>query len=278
VTPESWPARRDRDRPGIDERRLLLISLGGEHASDVEAWATGSFDADVVTEPFDAVTSVQGDASFGGILIHAPRARIREAVQACKAIRPLTRAAIVFASDDAVRSTDRIHVLEAGADDCLSGGIDFRELDLRIKQAIAAGSNPVVPSDDVQGARATKGDTNPLGGRFSSDDFAAELQRRAANPVLSFFCVLDVAAKGVPVAVLEELLAEHVRCDEGDMVAQNAKGCMVLLQGAREGQLGPFLARLRSRIGEQAVLDVLSHPAEAGRIRSLLGLADASEN
>jgi hypothetical protein len=53
---------------------------------------------------------------------------------------------------------------------------------------------------------------------------------------------------------------------------------MVLLQGAREGQLGPFLARLRSRIGEQAVLDVLSHPAEAGRIRSLLGLADASEN
>jgi hypothetical protein len=231
-----------------------------------------------VTEPFDAVTSVQGDASFGGILIHAPRARIREAVQACKAIRPLTRAAIVFASDDAVRSTDRIHVLEAGADDCLSGGIDFRELDLRIKQAIAAGSNPVVPSDDVQGARATKGDTNPLGGRFSSDDFAAELQRRAANPVLSFFCVLDVAAKGVPVAVLEELLAEHVRCDEGDMVAQNAKGCMVLLQGAREGQLGPFLARLRSRIGEQAVLDVLSHPAEAGRIRSLLGLADASEN
>jgi CheY-like chemotaxis protein len=279
VKPESWPARRGRDRPGVDENRLLLISLGGQHAADVEAWATGSFHADVVSEPFDAVARVQGDATFGGILIHAPRARVREAVQACKAIRPLTRAAIVFASDDAVRSTDRIQVLEAGADDCLSGGIDFRELDLRIKQAIAAGSKPVPtpPDGEGDGSLATTG--KPEGGRVSVEDFAKELDKRAANPVLSFFCVLDVASGALAPKDLEEVLADQVRCVEGDLVARTAKGCVVLLQGAREGQLGPFLSRLRSRIGERAgggdgelALDMLSHPAESARIRQLLGI------
>jgi len=285
VTPESWPSRRGRDRPGVDENRLLLISLGGQHAADVEAWAGGSFKADVVSEPFEAVARVQSDASFGGVLIHAPRARIREAVQACRALRPLTRAAIVFASDDAVRSTDRIQILEAGADDCLSGGIDFRELDLRIKQAIAAGSKPVLTAEEGI-SEGTRTGATAEGGRLSVDDFAAELQRRSANPVLTFFCILDVAAVGLPPSDLEELLADQVRCDEGDLVSVTGKGCVVLLQGAREGQLTPFLSRLRKRIEERAAnkgasevtLDVLSHPAESARIRSLLGIERAAES
>lgn len=278
VTPDSLPARRGRDRPGVDEGRLLLISLGGQHAADVEAWAKGSFRADVVSEPFDAVTRVQGDATFGGILIHSPRARIREAVQACRAIRPLTRGAIVFASDDAVRSTDRIQILEAGADDCLSGGIDFRELDLRLKQAIASGSKPMPSAPNGDGDRAIV-TTRPDGGRVSVQDFATELTKRADNPVLTFFCILDVASGALAPKDLEQVLADQVRGDEGDLVARSAKGCVVLLQGAREGQLGPFLSRLRSRIGERAgvgdgelALDVLSHPAESARIRQLLGI------
>ena len=284
VKPESWPARRGRDRPGVDENRLMLISLGGEHAGDVEAWAGGSFNADVVSEPFEAVARVQSDPSFGGVLIHAPRARIREAVQACRALRPLTRAAVVFASDDAIRSTDRIHILEAGADDCLSGGIDFRELDLRIKQAITAGSKPVPTADYGEGEQESAV-TAPEGGRLSADDFAAELQRRAADPVLTFFCLLDVASQGVDPSDMEELLADQVRCDEGDLVSLSEKGGLVLLQGAREGHLGPFLSRLRTRIGERAgngaanvTIQVLSHPAESARIRSLLGIELASQS
>jgi DNA-binding NarL/FixJ family response regulator len=278
VTPDSFPARRGRDRPGVDEDRLLLISLGGQHAADVEAWAKGSFRTDVVSEPFDAVARTQGDSTFGGILIHSPRARIREAVQACRAIRPLTRAAIVFASDDAVRSTDRIQILEAGADDCLSGGIDFRELDLRIKQAISAGSKPMpsAPNGDGAGPHLTP---RPDGGRVSVEDFTTELNRRAQNPVLTFFCILDVASGALAPKDLEQVLADQVRGDEGDLVARSAKGCVVLLQGAREGQLGPFLSRLRTRVGERAgggdgelALDVLSHPSESARIRQLLGI------
>jgi DNA-binding NarL/FixJ family response regulator len=286
VKPENWPTRRGRDRPGVDEGRLLLVSLGGDHAADVEAWASGSFNSDVVSEPFDAVTRVQGDPTFGGVLIHSPRARIREAVQACRALRPLTRAAIVFASDDAVRSTDRIQILEAGADDCLSGGIDFRELDLRIKQAIAAGSKPVPEAAAGDAEGGTSADGAAEGGRVSVADFAAKVERRASNPVLTFFCILDIASDAIEPTALEDLLVEHVRCDEGDLVSRNEKGCVVLLQGAREGQLEPFLARLRTRIDERSgergapdlALDVLSHPAESARIRTLLGIEGGSES
>jgi hypothetical protein len=283
VTPESFPARRGRDRPGVDQNRLLLISLGGTHAADVETWARGSFKSDVVTEPFAAVTRVQADPSFGGVLVHAPRARVREAVSACRALRPLTRAAIVFASDEAVRSTDRIQVMEAGADDCLSGGIDFRELDLRIRQAIATGSKPVpAAARDIAGPQ---GNGVTAGGSVPRALFAAELARRAADPVLKFFCILDVTAGSMPQETMERVLVEQVRADEGDLVSPDTDRCLVLLQGAREGQLRAFLDRLRARLeqsaapGEKApTVGVLSHPADANRIQATLGIPRGSSS
>ncbi|MGB1841742.1 MAG: hypothetical protein ACPHWZ_11600, partial [Longimicrobiales bacterium] len=44
IEPETYPSRRGVDRGGIDESRLLLVSLGGEHASDLESWATRAFE------------------------------------------------------------------------------------------------------------------------------------------------------------------------------------------------------------------------------------------
>lgn len=280
IQPESYPARRGVDRGGIDENRLLLVSLGGDHADDLEAWATASFKTDVVTEPFEAVAKVQSGEKYGGVLIHTPRQRGREALQACRAIRPLTRAAIVLASDDAVRATDRIHVLEAGADDFLSGGIDFRELSLRIRQSIARGAKPIhedegeAPVSMVSGLIPEDSD----GGRVSRDTFIAEILKRAANPDLAFFCILDVTSAKLPTTELEVALAAQIRADDGDIVAMNSERCAVLLQGAREGQLGPFLDRLRSRLderpdaaGDAAVsVEVLSHPADADRIMARL--------
>ena len=285
VTPESWPSRRTLDRVGVDENRLLLISLGGPHASDVETWAVSSFTTDVVTDPLDAVARIQGDSAFGGVLIYAPRARVREAVQTCRALRPLTRAAIVFAPDDAVRSTDRIHLLEAGADDCLSGGIDFRELDLRIRQAIAACSKPAPQAvhEKVGDGDAGSGliPDGSDGGRVSRDLFNREVTRRAADPVLAFFCLLDVTSGVLTSSDLEEVLAQQVRADEGDLVSGDSGRCAVLLQGARASQLGPFVARLRSRLEESAgekgdpdlAVEVLCHPADSDRIKALLGIS-----
>ena len=280
IEPETFPSRRGRDRGHIDEGKLLLVSLEGEHATDLETWARSSFDTDVVAEPFEAVARVQSGNRYGGVLIHAPRRKVREAVQACRALRPLTRAAIVFASDDAIRSTDRIHILEAGADDCLSGGLDFRELGLRIKQSIATGAKPMVEAPE--GGAASTPSLIPLdadGGRVSVPVFQEELRRRAATADLAFFCVLDVAWSALPLADLEAALADQVRADEGDIVTRTGDRCAVLLQGARENHLGPFLQRLRGRLAERAggsptdglAIEVLSHPADAARIMALLG-------
>lgn len=280
IQPESYPSRRGVDRGGIDEGKLLLVSLEGEHATDLEAWATRSFDTDVVSEPFEAVAKVQTGTRYGGVLIHAPRRKVREAVQACRAIRPLTRAAIVFASDDAVRSTDRIHILEAGADDCLSGGLDFRELGLRIKQSIATGAKPTL--EPAEGGDASPPSLIPDGsdgGRVPRAAFTQEIHRRAGVPDLAFFCVLDVAWNALSITDLEAALADQVRADEGDIVTQADNRCAVLLQGARENHLGPFLQRLRGKLAERAggiaddglAIEVLSHPADAERILALLG-------
>jgi DNA-binding response OmpR family regulator len=279
ILPESFPARRGRDRPGVDENRLLLISLGGDHTDDVATWAQSAFAADIVCEPLEAVARAQSDPSFGGVLVHAPRHRVREAVQACRALRPLTRAAIVFASDDAVRSSDRIQILEAGADDCLSGGIDFRELALRIRQAVAAGARPLLHATG-QGAEPSSVQPRAVNGRVELQRLKEEIARRAAHPVQKFFCVLDVTSGAIEPARLEELLVQQVRVDDGDLVASVGGRCAVLLQGAREAQLGPFLERLGQRLQEAAsgtgsdraadVL-VLSHPADADRIQALIG-------
>jgi hypothetical protein len=239
----------------------------------MDAWARGAFRADVVTEPLEAIARVQADPSFGGVLVYASRTRVREAVTACRALRPLTRAAIVFASDDSVRSTDRIHILEAGADDCLTGGLDFRELDLRIRQAVLHGSRPA-PAASHPGENGVAG----VGGRVPPDRFREELARRARDPVSKYFCVLDVSPGSLAPAVVEEILVGQVRADAGDLVTTHSNRCAVLLQGAREGQLGTFLDRLRASLRERAgtqgtggepAVQVLSHPADPARIRAL---------
>jgi circadian clock protein KaiC len=279
IQPEHYPARRGVDRGGIDENRLLLVSLGDEHADDLEAWAKRAFRTDVASEPFEAVAQVQSGERYGGVLIHAPRRRVRESIQACRAIRPLTRAAIVFASDDAIRSTDRVQIFEAGADDCLTGGLDFRELGLRIKQAITTGARPVDVAEDAakEAVGASPVPEEASGGRVTRGVFAREVERRASDPDLAFFCVLDVRSAVLSPDDLEQALAEHVRVDEGDIVSGGSDRCAVLLQGAREAQLGAFLTRLRSRLEERAGhtsaavdIGVLSHPADSDRIMGML--------
>jgi len=280
IQPESYPARRGVDRGGIDENRLLLVSLGGDQAADLEAWARSSFETDVISEPIEAVAKVQSGVKYGGVLIHTSRQRGREALQACRAIRPLTRAAIVLASDDAVRATDRIHVLEAGADDFLSGGVDFRELSIRIRQSIGRGAKPTVNAEGEEPLSMMSGliPEDSDGGRVSRDTFVSEILKRAGNPDLAFFCILDIASTKLPSVQLEIAVAEQVRADDGDIVAVHGERCAVLLQGAREGQLGPFLDRLRSRLdarpeanGDSGVsIEVLSHPADAERIMARL--------
>jgi DNA-binding response OmpR family regulator len=280
IEPQSFPARRGSDRAGVDENRLLLLSLEGQGGGDLEAWATQSFEADVVTEPFEAVAAVQSETKFGGVLIHTPGRRSPDAIRACRAIRPLTRAAIILASDDAVRASDRIQVLEAGADDFLSGGIDLRELGVRIRQAIARGAAPVVTGGSTPslGVRASNG------GRVSMDTFREEINTRAKSVDSAFFCVLAVDSTELDPEELREGLSGLIRTEHGDVVSGTDEQGLVLLQGARVSQLGPFLGRLRNRLDERVdsgdagiSVEVLSHPVDSDRIAEILVPGDEQE-
>lgn len=263
VKPDAFPSRRGVDRGPLDPGRLLLVSLGGSHARDLEAWARGAFQAEVVSRPFEAVSRVQADESFGTVLIYAARDRVREAVEACRALRPLTRSALVFASDDQVRSGDRVLLLEAGADDCLSGGVDFRELSLRIRQAMASGAPPRDrPLPETPGI--------PRGGEIALDAFREEVRRRSGDPEEGVFCLLKVAG---PSRELHPVLVGEVRDEDGDLVARNGEGSLVLLQGARESHTAPFLARVRERLGDGGgalAVEVRPHPGDEGGILQLL--------
>jgi DNA-binding response OmpR family regulator len=242
-------------------------------------WAKRTFDTDIVCEPFEAVTRLQSGVKYGGVLVNASRKQIRAALQACRALRPLTRAAIVFASDDAVRSTDRIQILEAGADDCLSGGLDFRELGIRIRHSMATGAKPA-PEEDEAVTPSSPAAFVSIGKSVSTSQLAAEVERRAADPELAFFCVLEITTTTLDPIALEKALLNHVRHEDGDLVSTGDRGCIVLLQGARVSQIGPFLQRLEARVGRDAAdleIGVLSHPVDRARIEMLIGISGARE-
>jgi len=269
--PDQLPTRRSSDRPAGASDRVLLVSLGKSNSSDMESWATGAFNTDVATEALEAVTRLQGETAFGCVLVHAPRQQLREALQACRAMRPLTGAAIVFASDDAIRSTDRVNLLEAGADDCLSGGVDFRELATRIQQAVAVGGKPASLAEAV---RLDSG--NPTGGSVLVEAFKVELGRRAGDPVLSVFGLLRLGSSTVPASDLEKALSAEIRDEDGDMVTRSSDGCLVLLQGARWDSSQAFLTRFRTsldkRVGRDSGLraEVMTNPADEDQIEVTL--------
>jgi CheY-like chemotaxis protein len=284
VEPGAMPGRRGADRNALDEGKLLLVSLDGPEAGELGVWAKRTFETDIVSEPFDAVTRLQSGVKYGGVLVHASRKHIRAALQACRALRPLTRAAIVFASDDSLRSTDRVQILEAGADDCLTGGLDFRELGIRMRHSITTGAR-LVPEGGKKTASSSLPAFATTAETVSKSELGAEVERRAADPEHAFFCVLEISSTVLDPVALEKVLLSHVRHEDGDLVSTGDRGCIVLLQGARVSQLGPFLQRLEARVEEQVGRDgadleigVLSHPVDRERIKLLIGSSDAQEN
>ncbi len=271
VEPDQAPTRRSTDRPMGEADRVLLLTLGNARSSDLEAWAQRAFKTEILRDPLDAVARMQGGPLVGCVLVHAPRQKLREAAQACRAVRPLTAGAVVFASDDSIRSTDRVNLLDAGADDCLSGGVDFRELAARIQQAVAAGGKPASPMEALHSA-----ESRISGGLLGDREFTEEVSRRGAEPSLSVFCLLNLTSPSIPPEELGRTISGEVRDEDGDLVTLARGGCLVLLQGARWDSAQAFLARLNSRLREKGGSDptlrstVLTHPSEKDQIEEVL--------
>jgi DNA-binding response OmpR family regulator len=271
IRPSHFPARRLDDLAERDPDRLLLLCFGGEHAAELEAWADASFEARTLRDPLDAVSVLQHDPEFGAILLHAPRHSVKDAFRACRALRPQTRAGIVFASHDSVRSSDRIALIEAGCDDTVSGGIDFRELELRVRQAARRGRSPVPPAPvEVPPA--------PEGGVVEAAKLVDEVGRLmdAGSPGDTFTLLRFAVQSPGGEAQLANRLSEEVRDEDGDRVAAVEGGVIVFLMGARSHQAEAFLRRLRARLDEaggapEFSVRFASHPSDPDGVSRLMG-------
>jgi CheY-like chemotaxis protein len=266
VAAVGYLSRGTTDQRQATADRLLLVSCGEPPAGDVERWARDAFTARVTSDPMEAVAALQSDEAFGSVLVYSSRTRIREAIRAVRVMRPLTTSPLVVVSDDSVRSMDRVQMLDAGADDCLTGGVDVRELAVRIRQAIEVGGKP----ESGPGLGAA------VGGTVSRGVFDAELRRRAEDPTLGVFGVVLVRSHEVSDEELGRVLADEIRNEEGDLVTEGANGFLVLLQGARGDAAQAFLNRFGNRLTHhfgrdpRPVFDVLSHPADRVRIFNVL--------
>jgi CheY-like chemotaxis protein len=266
VAAVGYLSRGSSDQRRANADRLLLVSCGEPPAGDLERWVRDAFTARITTDPMEAVAALQGEEEFGSVLVYSSRTRIRESIRAVRVMRPLTTSPIVVVSDDSVRSMDRVQMLDAGADDCLTGGVDVRELAARIHQAIEVGGKP----ESGPGLRVA------AGGTVSRGVFDEELRRRAADPTLGVFGVVLVRSSEASGEELGRVLADEIRNEEGDLMTEGTDGFMVLLQGARSGSAQAFLSRFGNRLAHhlgrdpRLVFDVFAHPADRVRIFNVL--------
>jgi hypothetical protein len=261
--------RRRTDAPIGSERRLALLRLAADMPEEVLGWARSRFDVFEIGQPLRLISSLHDGESFGGILIFLDRAHSREAVDACRALRPLTAAPIVLAADDKLRAVDRTDALDAGANDFLSDNFSLVELTSRLDRAArtAQGLPPVrksVGTQDEQQATAL----------MDVPTFAAAVIGRLAEPDAALFTLLLVQGPNAQDDALGQVLLQTIRSEIGDFVGRTATGYGVLLQGTRPSQAGSFLKRMTNalkRIGVE-VFDVqlLNGATEAGRISDVL--------
>ncbi len=278
VAPDPVPTRRRSDRTAGDADRLLLVTLGEPAPGDLETWARGMFTTEVVANPLEAVSALQEGSGFGSVLVYCSRGHVMDAVRACRAMRPLTGSPILVAADDALRATDRVNMLEAGADDCMSGGVNVRELGTRIKQAVENGGKAAPKR------KAAERQPEPaVGGVVDGEVFGAEVSRRSENTILGVFSVVRASAAGVATPELQDFLAEQIRDEEGDLVTAAGEACLVLLQGARSDQARSFVARVERRLKERQAgaghleSEILAHPRDKKRIASAITETDESQ-
>lgn len=277
--PEAGPFRRRSDRARGHANRLLFLSLSDDRVTDLEAWAGGLFTTEVVHDPMEAVSSVQEGQGFGCILVYASRARLPDTIRTCRALRPLTGAPILVVSDDPMRSSDRVDLLEAGADDSLSGGVDVRELDTRIRQAIETGGKPAPKGERKKRERLA-------GGLVDGPAFEAAVRARLEDPWKSVLTVVRVWQGAEQSEPLERVLVEELRSDQGDLVATAGSAYLVLLQGARRDAVHAFLDRVRRRTAAEVKAkvevkgkkdlrsEIFSHPGDRQGILDLMGSLD----
>ena len=272
--PTGKPDRRRTDASADAVLRLYLLSLTDELPAEVMAWAQRRYDVTHGDDPLQVVEQFQTGQSFGRVLVYLDRDRMQEAVRACRVIRSMSAAPIFLASDDVLRSADRVRALEAGAADVLSGHPSIAELEARIARAESRHG-----SSEADRSRAEAVDPRINGNVLAAAPFARlALDRLAADEI---FALVRLSAATVAREMLREVLVDQVRHEAGDRIGELEPGFAVLLDGIRRDQAQAFLARVRGALPEGAsgdagvAAEVLSSVADAERIRAVLGRSQA---
>ncbi len=258
--------RLDRRRDGGPRpasNRLLLLRLADRVPEDLEAWLGRRFDLEVAEDPLRCISRLQAE-TWGALCLYADRAGAEQAIQACRTARPLTTAVMLLLSDEPLRSADRARALDAGCDDVLSGSVDLRELDSRLRRA--AGTARPSPAPETSRPE-------PIAAPLDAAGFARAVAGRLVEDALGQFSLLHVDDGGR--ASLGRILFESARVEQGDFVGPMRGGWGVLLQDARAQQAEAYLQRVRESLrtlGDTGPLDVeiLSSPEQSERIRALL--------
>ncbi|MEE9470432.1 MAG: ATPase domain-containing protein [Gemmatimonadota bacterium] len=280
VEPTGTLDRRRTDAPTEAASRLYLLDLTEELPAEVQGWAGGRFQLTVGREPLELVELLQRGEAYGQILVYLDRSRVEDAVQACRVIRSMSPAPVFLASDDTLRSTDRVRVLEAGATDVLSGHPSIAELEARIRRAAASSRG-----DGARGREARRvaldsdassdGKASPGPDLLAKEPFAGAVTKRLAARGI-FALVRLTAGESVRRALQDALLAQ-IRREAGDLVGSFGSGYCVLLEGIRRDQAQAFLGRVLDGLpagsGEASgvAAEVLSSMTDAERIRAILG-------
>ncbi len=254
--------RRGSARP--DSRRLLLHRLTDSIPSDLEGWLGSRFNVEVEADLLRSITRLQSD-TFGAVCVYTGRARADEAIEACRTVRSLGPAVLLLLSDEPLRSVDTARALDAGCDDVLSGSVDLRELDSRLRRATESVKRPAT-TESVRPAAAS--------GPLDDSEFTRLVAERLIAEGLDHFSLLLIEAPSG--TDLGGVLFDNVRADQGDLVGPVRRGWGVLLQDARAQQAEAFLQRLRNSMAENGSempvsAEILAAPAQSERIRAMLG-------
>lgn len=257
--------RRSSDRGSAGGDRLYLVELGGRAPSDLAGWLGRNRDTVRLTDGMSLIQKLSS-APAGTVCVYVDREHTDEAVELIRALRPLSSAAVLLLSDHELRSGDQAAALGAGADDVLSGVIDFKELDARIRRARESSRrqdpDPATPAGPAA-----------IDGLLPETEFRRMLGDRLDAQGEELFSLLrfDLPTVGD----MGDALLSSVRSDSGDVVGPLAGGYAVLLQDARAQQAEAFLRRVQTELrrrGHEVTLaaEILANPEQREHIRALV--------
>ena len=264
TAPSANPDRRTGDVAPRDRRRLLLLRMTEAITNDVEGWLSREYEVSETRDSLQLISMLQAER-WGAVCIAVERSGIDEAIQVCRAIRPLMAGAIVVLSRGQLRSSDRARAMEAGADDVLRQDVVPRELKSRFRRAAAG----------VAGDRDVPGDPDrpqPIPELVEPEDFTTEVGERLQSPSLGYLTLLLVPEMVGPEVL--KALRVSVRVEAGDFVGLVDGGYGVVLQDARGRHARIYMERALRSLEPSAgapEVRILTSPEEADEIRAALG-------